>query len=572
MPKKTPNVNYSFILDHLDEENAWGMFEYLLHERPLDRGCCQVIERGASPCKCKCLTRIAQVICKDVIREAEGDDCLIVDQVSKLAKWEQWKGTLIFFARLLRVVADHPENMSTFVQLLHHFNHSIQRNNSHNKVKALVVPTPIGPLMMDWNGIFELGGQNHKNQYQKFFKKFITSKEAASRTCLKAYVLGVVYNCQTNSNTFLDCVQVAIAKKVPLGKLQRLWIIQHRKTRGYYLTDPSNYHYYGKAMDSEVVVNGDEGNEEKLKQVFQDENTNVPVCLSFIKEMDTFLVVAHRDVPRTIHQPNCHACCGEVVSSVLFTTDGQDSTPGEFPVKIAGNIGVLQASFGPSPLLLRKLQERVQWDGSQHNGRVCPVNLEMDGFDNLFRALGEPVSFDFFSFRDVIFRGCLSLLPRRLPGSRFVIKFAAEGNICPVPSLQRNFQWAPEYPYRADKNLLLALESKGIFPFFGVMPLQKEGKFVMTYPYLGTEIFHQGQLVYVPFGMTLLCPMQVFWDDSTRTSLAGNPSVIFRIFIIPEVLDPSIVGEVLPEAFPSMRDHLYCLSPRLQALGKFLGF
>ena len=25
--------------------------------------------------------------------------------------------------------------------------------------------------MMDWNGIFELGGQNHKNQYQKFFKE-----------------------------------------------------------------------------------------------------------------------------------------------------------------------------------------------------------------------------------------------------------------------------------------------------------------------------------------------------------------------------------------------------------------
>ena len=120
----------------MDEENARGMFEYLLNERPLDRGCCQVIERGASPCKCKCLMRIAQVIHQDVIPEVEGDDCLIVDQASKLAKWEQWKGTLIFFASLLRVVADDAECVSTFVQLLHHLNHPIQRNNSHNKVKA----------------------------------------------------------------------------------------------------------------------------------------------------------------------------------------------------------------------------------------------------------------------------------------------------------------------------------------------------------------------------------------------------------------------------------------------------
>jgi hypothetical protein len=124
MPKKTPNVNYSFILNHPDEENARGMFEYLLNERPLDRGCCQVIERGASPCNCKCLTRIAQVICKDVIREAEGDDFLFFDQAAKLVKWEQWKETLIFFARLLRVVAVNfpdivsrdPDNIFYFVK------------------------------------------------------------------------------------------------------------------------------------------------------------------------------------------------------------------------------------------------------------------------------------------------------------------------------------------------------------------------------------------------------------------------------------------------------------------------
>jgi hypothetical protein len=170
MSKKTSNVNYSVSLNHPDEENARGMFEYLLNEdrkqRPFSPGCCQVIERGASPCKCKFLFRIAQVIRGEEGGEViEGDEPPIVDQAAKLAKWEQWKGILNFFASLLRVVADDPESVSTLVQLLHHLNHPIHRNNSHNKVKALFVPTPIGQLMMDWNGIFELGGQKHKNEY-----------------------------------------------------------------------------------------------------------------------------------------------------------------------------------------------------------------------------------------------------------------------------------------------------------------------------------------------------------------------------------------------------------------------
>jgi hypothetical protein len=79
------------------------------------------------------LSRIAGVVRQDVI----GNDGL-PDDTAKLAKWTQWKATLIFFARLMGIVATHPEMTSTLVQFLHELNHSIQLNHSRNKIKAYV--------------------------------------------------------------------------------------------------------------------------------------------------------------------------------------------------------------------------------------------------------------------------------------------------------------------------------------------------------------------------------------------------------------------------------------------------
>ena len=129
-----------------------------------------------------------------------------------------------------------------------------------------------------------------------------------------------------------------------------------------------------------------------------------------------------------------------------------------------------------------------------------------------------------------------------------------------------------ENPHRSHVNFLGQLEAQGVFPFFGVLPLQKEGKFLLTYPHLGTEVNHEGKLVFVPHGNILLVPMQVYWGDQIRTSLAGNPSLFLWIFIVPEGFDPTIVWPLIVNSLALQDLVLTNFSNKLETLGGFLGF
>jgi predicted RecB family nuclease len=56
------------------------------------------------------------------------------------------------------------------------FNHWTVRQGPRNAVKAYVVETPhaSGALLMDFNGIVELGGKEHRNLYKEFYGHFLT--------------------------------------------------------------------------------------------------------------------------------------------------------------------------------------------------------------------------------------------------------------------------------------------------------------------------------------------------------------------------------------------------------------
>ena len=164
MPKIT-NVNYSYSLDVSDEQNARGIFDYLLNtdgtQRPPVRGCYKVIEKGGKSLQCKCLDRIG-----DNIRGGTDD----IE-----AKWEAWRPIFTRFAQLFRTISMDPYSSETMVQVMYEFNHTIGRAIS-NKVKAFVLQAPasLGPLMMDWNGLFELGGHDLRDVYAYFYKWWIT--------------------------------------------------------------------------------------------------------------------------------------------------------------------------------------------------------------------------------------------------------------------------------------------------------------------------------------------------------------------------------------------------------------
>ena len=539
MPRLVSNVNRSFSLERSDEENALGMFHYLLNadgdQRTIGRGCCKVHEKGIRPVQCKCLSRIAAVIRQDVIVDNGG-----VDFPAKLAKWTQWKATFIFFARLMRVVAAEPEMTSTLVQFLHEMNHAIHRNLSINQIKAYVVPTPAGPLMMDLNGIFELGGHNHKKKYSMFSRTFLTTASPGLRPPMKAYILEVVFPRQTNLNVFLDCVDFAVARNVATDNLRSQLIVEHQKAGAYYLTNPANYDYYG-------------GN-----KVPQDQNSTIPTCINFLKQMGNFLVIAH-------------PAFGDAAATVLFPTHGRPSPIGENPALISGNVGVIPVVVSDWTSLLVSLQAKVQWDGSLHNGRICPVNLEDDGLQVLLQELGATADPDsLVRLNDTVLRGCLSLLPRNPQPGNDVLKLVAEGIVLPFPNLP--FEFRNHNPHRSHDYLLGQLEAHGVVSFFGVMPLQREGKFVMIYPNLGTDVDNLGKLVFVPLGSILLIPMQLYWGDKIRTSLAGNPSILLRIFILPEGFNATIVYPLIAHFLALQVLVLPIVSNKLQTFSGFIGF
>ena len=133
---------------------------------------------------------------------------------------------------------------------MYEFDHIIWRDIC-NKVKAFVLQSPVslGPLMMDWKGLFELGGHDYRPSYATFYQTWITdpiSRSALEHT--KLYVLEVVIKHQTNLNTFLDCIAVASRDEIPLVTLERPMIMGHRLQRGYYITEPANFNYYSDKL------------------------------------------------------------------------------------------------------------------------------------------------------------------------------------------------------------------------------------------------------------------------------------------------------------------------------------
>ena len=527
------------------------MFQYLLNpdgeQRPEARGCYQVTDKGGKPLKCKCLNRI-------------GADIRSADDAE--AKWDMWRPIFTRFSQLCRLIIHDPYSPATMVQVMYEFDHIIGRDIC-NKVKAFVLQSPasLGPLMMDWNGLFELGGHDYRPAYATFYQTWITDPISRSGLQLtKFYVLEVVIKHQTNLNTFLDCIAVAAKDEIQLVILDRPMIMDHRLEQGYYITDSANFNYYTEKQGPIV------------KQKSADRKINLPPCFRFFKSMESFLVVAHPSIPHGMApvdpvelNPICIA---------LFQTDGRRSTVGPNAVLIAGNVGVIRSDVTMAPSLLPKLQEIVSWDGSRHHGRVRPYNFETNGLVHLYQEFGVPVDVvEISTFNQQIMAASRSLLPQINPEIHYDLKFSAECHICPCPDLSVQFVWKQQPPSRPPEDFLRQLEGIGVYSFFGVLPLQKDGKFVMVYPEQGTSPYHQGKLVYVPYKKLLLFPMQIFWVDSIRTSVAGNPSMYLTIFLIPRQLDPVTVCNAIQQIVDSLHQELVPTPPStIGKLGEFIGF
>jgi hypothetical protein len=66
--------------------------------------------------------------------------------------------------------------------------------------------------------------------------------------------------------------------------------------------------------------------------------------------------------------------------------------------------------------------------------------------------------------------------------------------------------------------------------------------------------------------------MQLYWGDKIRTSLAGNPSILLRIFILPEGFNATIVYPLIAHFLALQVLVLPIVSDKLQTLSGFIGF
>jgi hypothetical protein len=140
-------ASYYFDPEGTDEDNAEGMLNFLLNVRPKNQGCSKVRETGRTQfLECKCLNNIMKAV--DAANQEEK---------------EKWKILFTQFARALKPIAleipkvqrgvePPPVPVYLLIRFMDEFRHVFQRT-TFNSVKAYVISSPIGALLMDFNGI-----------------------------------------------------------------------------------------------------------------------------------------------------------------------------------------------------------------------------------------------------------------------------------------------------------------------------------------------------------------------------------------------------------------------------------
>jgi hypothetical protein len=551
-PKKAPlkGVNHSFMMMATDEQNAQGMIDYLLNgrqQRETRNFCCNKVHRyGCIATKCKCLMRITEDLTDNGTPERK----------------EEWKKVFVKFGRVLRTVADASTSVSSLVQFMDEFRHVFQRQ-SWNNMKAYVVSTPINALLMDFNGIAELGGYEQRKKFKEFAQTYLTWEK--EKPIPKSYVFDV-YQKQSHLDAFLHTVEVCRQKKANPQNLMNCIIklvMEFRENHNYYLTNRANYDYYKDEEDAEEEAK-EEGSEEEddAKQKTTDRAVNIKNCKDFIQSKIDSLIIAHPDIP-LLSARWVHVGSEENSTHRMLITHGDQE--GHYP-SIRGNIGVLLGDLdGLAKKLVERLRHFVGWDGSEEEGEQ-DLSVLLHGKPEIEALFG--------NLKIQMEQSCLSLIPPIATDHRTM--FFAEASLCPAPKLgelNRDYRWTYDKPMVPNTPFLDSLEFHSISSFWGFFPLTMDGMFVDT-SIAGMD----HKLIFVPYGSVLLCPMQIPIVDKLRTAIAGNPHCKIAIHIIPDTVDAGDAHEVLVQGGFTGHGDLIPFgvergrkNPALEELGNFLG-
>jgi hypothetical protein len=537
-----------------DDQNAEKMLTYLLNERP-DICCKKIAKGGKKEVLCKCLMRIRKAL-----------------QTAGTPQREEWK---ILFAKIssaLGPIARASGAVTSMIKFLHEFQHTCTLTSNRN-VKSYVLKTPIGNLLMDFNGLAELGGYQQRSAYHDFYTKFLTGVLSQHKEA-SGYVQRV-YKCRERLNLFLDMVEYCSQQQEhPSIKSHKLClnICDYRSSNGYYLNDTENYDFSPKKnAKKELQMTTDTNNiipPGKELQRTTDTNKNFPPARDFIKDMEDDFIIGHPNIPLfTPHSDGCPTDPNQPY--IILRTNGLLNTD---RIITAGHVGIMQGDLDNlAGMLVKPLLQLVGWDGQNEQG-TRDISFLVYGRDDIQAQL--------HVLKENMVLACRKLLPSLLPDVKIDFKIHCEAFLCPAPLLNESYEWQIPKPQVATREHLKKLSSHGIFSFWGFFPLTKDGMFVAIYPANGTKDGTKEKVIFVPHQKVLLSPMQIPFVQKLRTSIIGSPGCKFSIYIYPETLDKSIVEKVIGGKVTSPPVHPFKL-PRgsassgkevLKKLGDWVGF
>jgi hypothetical protein len=529
-------------VDMSDEQHADEILNYILTKRPAARGCIKVNRGVAKRCKCHCLDEIVRAC-----RENEGGDHIV------------WRNYLLKWVPAYKAIYSDPQSQATFVKVCDLLHRTYLRPDVRDKTPALIADLPHTTIVMDWNGWFELGGHCFQHNCKVFYSAFITSHQRNDVNSIKFYYHSLVIPKQPKLQAFIHTCRVIAQQRHNM--LFRNELMFHHLNKEQVIEDMRECGMYPKSDGIHMPPNEQ-----------SDRSKHIPDCLEFLRILRNSFILAH---PQALPFP-------QPGPNITIVTDpaGNSVTADVF---IKGCTGVFSHIdiLGPHtifPIITTKLLEAVGYDGRIRDGVCECLDHNHAGFSHLIQEIGvqdENNAAD--AFIAALKIAVLGLIPHE-ERQHTRVQFQFSGCVTPFPDPpynQSRYVDSPSFPLQ---QTLQSLHQPNFSVFRGIVPLKEEGVFLQIFPQVQEcnpdPARDRGKLVFVPQGSVYISPANLVFSDRIRTSLAGNPRLVFWAIVLPEAnsQQPTIRYPVGSNGKLQITSPHRFVSDHIQTLDSLLGF
>jgi hypothetical protein len=389
----------------------------------------------------------------------------------------------------------------------------------------------MGTIVMDWNGIFELAGSKYKTKCRKFYSTIITSfNKRQDPSSLKYYYHQVVIPKQPKLLVFRTICQLVSdwgEYRPNLCLIGGQQVIEVMHANGAYPIPVGDGQPPNKQTDLKVHCRD---------------------CFNFFRlSGDRFIIAGPSCLPLGLQEPI--TLVTDPLGNVAMAADFRRGCTGVFRHNLDGPDCILSK-------IQKRLQEVVGPDGSRQEGMVLCDDSNAAGLAELLATLGVQDDLNQAAIFNASVKAAVCQLMVMQHDNTPHVQLQFGACITPFPHPPYDAQWLIEGPSFSVRNLAEPLTQNGISVFRGIVPLKEEGVLLRIFPGVNESVSDSkidlGKLVFVPPGNVFLSPAHLIYSDGIRTSLSGNPRLIFWVFVWDREVDPALLP-IIPR-FPTRLD------------------